>query len=320
MILSREIGGYLELECNKKSYLYDGAYVNSGRNALRYFIRANQIRSIYVSCFTCPVVWHTLEEEGCHVHFYKVNRQLEPVLDNVDPNAYIILNNYFGIQNDLMRNLVVKYPNSIIDNAQAFYAPMMGLASFYSPRKFFGLPDGGILLTNLEMELNLSQDKLSHQRCEHLLIRYDLGANAGYSNFIMNDHSLDNLPLESMSSLTYALMGNIDYDFVKERRRVNFKFLHDHLGQSNLLDICLQDEDVPLVYPFVTQMIGLREILIKHKVYIAKYWPNLEKNEMSQTVRFFQDHLIALPIDQRYGIDDMKKILTILKSLSALEF
>ena len=43
--------------------------------------------------------------------------------------------------------------NLIIDNAQAFFAkPLLGIDTFYSPRKFVGVSDGGILATKKILE------------------------------------------------------------------------------------------------------------------------------------------------------------------------
>lgn len=310
----KEMGGYLDLECHHNTLFHDnGIYVNSARNALRYIIRAKKISNIYAPRFTCPVVWDALKAENCTIHLYEVNDRLEPIIDHVDQQSYIIFNNYFGIQNVLIHQLSNVYLNSIIDNSQAFYAPMMGLASFYSPRKFFGLPDGGVLLTALDTRLNLPQDIFSHQRCEHLLMRHDLGARAGYASFAANDHLLDDLPVEKMSYLTRSLMGNINYAYVKERRRENFEYLHTCLGHKNLLNINLQVEEVPLVYPLLIKTKGLRDFLIKNKIYVARYWPNIEDVSLTNDViNFLQDNLIALPIDQRYDLEDMKYLLSIL--------
>ena len=51
-----------------------------------------------------------------------------------------------------------KYPNLIVDNAQAFYMPHLGLASFYSPRKFFGVADGGYLFCGKKLDEEFSKN------------------------------------------------------------------------------------------------------------------------------------------------------------------
>lgn len=310
-----EIGGYLGLECSTAEAYHKGVYLNSARNALRYIVRVKGIKSLFLPYFTCPVVWDALKEEGCRFDFYDIDRDLKPILDNIPKTAYIVCNNYFGIQTNLMRRLAVEYENIIIDNAQAFYAPQLGLGSFYSPRKFFGLPDGGIALLSDDAHLELDQDHLSHTRCEHLLKRYDLGANAAYGDFIKNDHSLANAPMLAMSKLTSMLMRNINYEYVKAKRRENYLYLQEQLSDINLLSIKLNNDDVPLAYPLLIEAEGMRDYLISHKIYIPKYWPNIDEyaSHKSNAV-YMVDNLISLPIDQRYDSNSMQFIVNFILS------
>lgn len=317
MSLSKEYGGYFELECGRSNPFHQGGvYLNSARNALRYIIRAYNIKKIALPSYTCPVVWHAVQEEGCHVTFYNVTPDLCPDLAGIGSEEYIVCNNYFGIRTNEIKKIAQKYSNIIVDNAQAFYAPSIGLASFYSPRKFFGLPDGGIAIGKSLRVLQLDRDKLSHERCSHLLKRHDLGANDGYRDFSNNDKSLEGLPVQHMSMLTQALMGNIDYDFVATQRQKNYAVLHSALSAHNLINADLGAGEVPLVYPFVIDKPGLREKLIENRIYTARYWPDIEqvaKNDINSL--FLKDNLIALPIDQRYTEEDMRDILDFIQKL-----
>ena len=66
----------------------------------------------------------------------------------------------------------------IVDNTQAFCFSDRGVDTFYSARKFFGVPDGAYLYTDKFLNVELEQD-VSCQRCEHLLRRIDEGAERG---------------------------------------------------------------------------------------------------------------------------------------------
>ena len=76
------------------------------------------------------------------------------------------------------------YPNLIVDNAQALYSREIGRAAFYSPRKFFGLPDGRIALFRESGISNVDglERCFSLSRATHLLKRIDINAEAGYSD------------------------------------------------------------------------------------------------------------------------------------------
>ena len=115
------------------------------------------------------------------------------------------------------------------------------MASIYSPRKFFGLPDGGLVLCDRRLELDF-ETSVSYDLCSHLLKRIDIGANGGYSDFQNNDEALIGRPIQKMSGLTHALMGNIDYEFSRRRRQENFMTLHNSLGNDNQIKINLSSD------------------------------------------------------------------------------
>ena len=60
---------------------------------------------------------------------------------------------------------------------------------------------------------------------------------------------------------------------------------------------------------------GLREFLIDNKIFVAKYWPNVEKyiEGNNNWEYYFVNNLLPLPIDQRYNLTDMKRIVDLIK-------
>ena len=297
----KEIGGYFELECGHNPLYHKGVYLNSGRNALRYIIRKLGIRKLHIPYYTCPVVNQAIEAEGCQIEQYELDADFMPARD-FPLNDFVVYNNYFGVCGKKVSELSARYPNLIVDNAQAFYSRQIGRAAFYSPRKFFGLPDGGIAVFKDEAlnarPLDLDVDS-SLGRISHLVKRIELGASAGYADFKAVSDQLVNAPVRAMSKLTMALFGNVDYTFAVERRQMHFKFLHGQLQSS--FPFAIAPDDVPMVYPHWSEDVELRQRLINAKVYIAKYWLGISYCDS------IVSHLMPLPVDQRYGIEDMKK-------------
>ena len=112
-----------------------------------------------------------------------------------------------------------------------------------------------------------------------------------------------------MSNLTHRIMASIDYDGVARRRRQNYQLLDEALGSKNGIALPLSVDAVPMVYPFLTTDQQLRQRLIDHKVYIATYWPNvLDWINTDSTEYTLTTQLLPLPIDQRYGEGDLKRI------------
>ena len=306
------IGGYFELECMNNNFYYSNAILlNSGRNALRYIIKVFEIKKLFVPAYTCVEVIESIKLEGCTLEYYNLNEQLLPAI-SFQSNEYILYTNYFGICGNNVKKLNEIYPNLIVDNSQAFYFTSKSLAAFYSPRKFFGLPDGGILFCQKELDKTLDEDH-SHERCSHLLIRWDEGAENGYPYFKSNDESLKKQPIKSMSKLTKALMSNINYQKIKYKRIDNYKILDRYLRNSNELIFDLSENDVPMVYPYFIKNNKIRDKLIQNRIYVAKYWPDIEKlHPLNSYEKHLQNYLLPLPIDQRYNEQDMKIILEVI--------
>ena len=156
--------------------------------------------------------------------------------------------------------------------------------------------------------MELEQDQ-SYQRMAHLLIRADIGAEAGYSEFRKNDDSLINNPMRLMSNLTEKILCSIDYESAKQLRRSNYMQLNEQLSAKNGIDLTLDEDAVPMVYPYLTDDATLRQRLIANCIYVATYWPNLAKLNYDTLEECLAKKIIALPIDQRYNKEDMKRII-----------
>ena len=197
----------------------------------------------------------------------------------------------------------------IIDNAQAFFAPRIeGIDTFYSPRKFFGVADGGYLYIDKLLNVELQQD-YSYDRMSHLLKRIDLSAEEGYADFRRNDDLLINQPIKRMSKLTEAILCSIDYEEAKVHRLSVYKELHKVLHYENRFQFELNLDDVPMVYPyFIEDGEQKKKELIKSRIYVATYWTNVfnwikEDCEEYNLVK----NIINIPINNEKIINIWKK-------------
>ena len=319
----KEIGGYLELELPQGdlSRIHPGVLVNSGRHALEYILRSlgERVRRIWLPYYTCDVVLEPIRRLNLDFAFYHINENLEIAGEpELKDGEYIIVNNYYGVKDEYIRKIVSRYGNRlIVDNAQAWYCePELSTHSFYSPRKFFGLPDGGLVACASDKEIVLPEGR-SYGRFSHLLKRIDTGASSGYEDFRSNSEQLQQEPLTKMSRLTERLLCSIDFEDAKIKRRGNFDHLYHELVESNGLTIPeIKPWMCPMVYPYLTEDETLRQRLISNKVFVAQYWPNVLKWCSEDSVEYkLVKKLVPLPIDQRYGKEDMDYIVRIIKSL-----
>ena len=311
--MDKAIGGYFELEIVRGTDLYpDLVKLNSSRNALKFILKAYNVKKLYVPKFTCDVLYEAFTGLNLEIKRYEIDENLEICYKELvlDQDTYLLYTNYFGLKDKYISTLKDIIPNIIIDNAQALFSkPIKNIPTFYSPRKFVGVGDGGYLSGPKSFQMNLNRD-VSYSRMSHLLIRADRDAEIGYSEFIKNDKSLINEPIKKMSHLTQSILASLDYNFIKNRRKENFEYIHSKLSRKNKLNIETDKGQVPMSYPFWTDDDSLRRRLIENRIFTPTYWPNclLENPENSITYKL-SNEIVHLPIDQRYNLDEMEKII-----------
>lgn len=311
------IGGYFELELRKGEHYHKNAIrLNTARNCFEYVLRTRKYVKVYVPYYTCEVMLEPICKLGVKYEFYHINEKLEPTaLPNLNANEAFLYTNYFGLKQGFVNRLALVYGKQlIVDNAQAFYAePLGGIDTFYSARKFFGVPDGAYLYTDKPLQQEFEQD-YSYERMSHLLKRIDIGAEEGYQDFHKNDEALCNQEIKRMSKLTEAVLAGIDYVAAKNRRREKYQQLDAALGRTNQIHLDMDKDCAPMVYPYLTEDVSLKQRLIDNKVFVAVYWPNTKKWCDQDSFDFScMQGLLPLPIDQRYGEKDMQRIIELMR-------
>ena len=307
------IGGYFSLELpHYEEYHKDALRLNTGRNCLEYILRLRGYSKVYIPLYTCDVVLEPFKKLDIPYEYYHVNIHLE-IQDEIvlKPGEALLYTNYYGLKQRYTENLTNLYGNRlIVDNTQAFYAkPIDGIDTFYTCRKFFGVPDGAYLYTDKLLDVELELDH-SYERMLSLTKRIDLSPEAGYQDFRDTSKALVGQPIKQMSKLTQRMMQGIDYEVAAQRRRANYLMLHDALDGENNLELQLEEDAVPMVYPYLTLTKGLREKLIGNKIFVARYWPNvLEWTNEGDLEYLLALQMQPLPIDQRYDEDDIDRIL-----------
>lgn len=313
------IGGYFSLELpHYEEYHKDAIRLNTGRNCLEYILRARGYKKVYIPYYICDVVLEPFKKLGIPYEYYHIDIHFE-IRDRftLKEGEALLYTNYYGLKQCYVDQLAAKVGNRlIVDNTQAFYAkPLAGIDTFYTCRKFFGVPDGAYLYSDKLLDGELEQDQ-SYERMLSLTKRIDLSPEAGYQDFRGTTKALVGQPIRKMSKLTQRMMQGIDYEAAAMQRRANYQMLHEALGKENNLELLLEEDAVPMVYPYLVPVNGLREKLIENKIFVARYWPNVLECATPDDI----DYLLAyqmqpLPIDQRYGEEEMNRIISIIKNV-----
>lgn len=317
------IGGYFSLELNNGWERHPHALrLNAGRYALEYILKARKYRKVYLPYYICDSVLQPIKRQGVEYEFYRINEQLEPATElHLKDDEAVLYVNYFGLKERFTTTFCCAYRNTILDLTQAFYCEHgnvfhdkdLQCDSFYSCRKFFGVPDGAYLYTDCFLDEDLPQDE-SFERMTFLTKRIDRSAQEGYADFHANDKALASVGMRRMSRLTDAIMHSINYSVKANRRIHNFKVLDAVLRSTNQFKGDLDYASVPLVYPYLVENgAALRQYFIDHEVFCARYWPNvLEWCQPNEWEYQLAENLVCLPIDQRYNEKDMCQIINII--------
>lgn len=312
----KEYGGYIEFENYHGNMLHDRAIsLNCGRNALAYLCEAKKIKKLYLPYFLCSSVPNLCDKIGVEYGYYHINEKFEPIFNKaLGENEWLYIVNFYGqLDNDYLTAWKRKYGRVIVDNAQSYFQmPVDGLDTLYTCRKYFGVADGAFLYTDAKLDRELPQDE-SFERMHFLLGRYERSANEFYSEYVLNNKLFATEPVKRMSRLTENLLHGIDYDAVAKRRQENFELLDEEFRDINELN--LKSVYGAFMYPLLVQNGSeIRKALQKEKIYIPTLWPNVMKECRVGSLEYhYAADILPIPIDQRYGKEDMIKIAEMVK-------
>ena len=321
-----EIGSFLSLDLRSTGEYFKGesniARLNSARAGIYHACRLYDCHSIHLPYYLCPSVRTFLENHSINVKYYNINSGFEPIDLHQEDGYAVLIVNYFGmLSENIIRMLSDQFNRVIIDNSAAFYSKPIGKAfNVYSPRKFFGVPDGCYVIgENAENYLNQYIQDYSSGTSSFLLNRIELSLNETYKERMINEKRIDESDILRMSKLSTALLGNIDYSEIKDKRRKNFDFAHELFGKINKIDPFqfIDEQCNPLVYPLVIEDASMNEKLKANKIFTGRWWNHVLMEVHDNTYEaWLSKYMIPVPIDQRYYKDDLQYIYNTITRIS----
>ena len=317
---AREIGGYLELERSWNDHYHrDAVALNSGRGCILYLAELRSMRTVWVPDYMCDSVWNAFLRAGCELRFYGVGFDFRPVYNfEVGEGEWLFLCDYYGQLSDSDVALAAERSGGrlVLDGTQSFFRrPPVECDAMYTCRKWFGVADGGYVLTARGERLGrvLPRDE-SRGRMDFVLGRAERPAGEFFDRASENNELFEGEPVKLMSPVTETLIRGVDYRRVAERRRANWRSLGAVLGDVNRLP--LSEPEVPFMYPLMVEGAdGLRRALIEERIYVPRLWPNVAESPQAGPVAIsLAEDVVPLPIDQRYGREDMERVCRVVLS------
>lgn len=321
----KEVGGYLELERYRGEMLHKGMIaLNCGRNCLAYLAKLRSIRKIWLPDFLCSSVRNVCDRERIRAEEFAIGPDLKPVYDfEFEDTDWLYLVDYYGTlgADGVEQALEIFGGRVVVDEAQGYFRePWEGADTLYTCRKFFGVADGAFLSTKdgSTLDWDIPRDE-SHVRMGFVLGRAERPASEFYAESKANNASFAAEPIKRMSRVTESLLSGVDYGFVKTRREENWRILDECLSDDNLLwnRVLRAVPEGPYMYPLLVEDARkVRERMAREGVFVPTLWPNVSDSGRDSYACRFASNILPLPIDQRYGLEEMERVMEVLRACS----
>lgn len=305
--------------------------LSTARSAFRLLAELLYPNTVWLPSFLCEAITSAFHQGSFRVRFYGINERLEIEntrwLSEIQKNDIVVFIDYFGFNRWSEWAWQARQQGAWIieDACQAMLNTEFCRDSHYilfSPRKFVGVPDGGILRAQDGAYLPEVTESapalwwLEAARASVLRAEYDRygGERTWFEIFKKTEIEGPYVPCRMSELSLLVLKHTVDWQAVSQGRRNNYQFLASELGNIALFPD-LPDHVVPLGFPVVVkQRDRVRQALFARNIFPPVHWP------ISHIVPpgFEASHQLAasimtIPCDQRYHIPDMEHIVYQLK-------
>ncbi len=323
----------------------DYAWLSTGRSAIALVIQEIESRcpsikkTAVLPSFTCDTVIRPFLDAGYEVFYYPLDENLASTSSQiintaVEYDASIVLfHRYFGFDtldcqiDGLCESLHSMGRFTIEDCTQCLYSSIPRANSDFtvgSIRKWTGTPDGGFAVSRTGRFVEkpkYSDKRLETAKLEASFAKYRYlyenigGKDSMLELFRLAEDILDNqIELYGISDMSARVQSNLDVVGLKQKRRENYSFLLNSICLKVKPAFSLSGHEVPLYFPiFVEDRDPLQKYLIQNDIYAPIVWPrnNIQTVVCNGAEKAYK-HLLCLPIDQRYDVDDMNRIVEVI--------
>lgn len=303
-------------------------------------LEGNVNKVCLMPAYMCDTVFIPYSMMGWKLIFYHVNKKLvadeneiERMMEEKKPGM-IFLHNYYGVETTAnLAGIVSKAREkgiiTILDATQSYYLTERSYSTDYivgSLRKWYGISDGGFAVGKVALQQPLEKDKDYTDTCLELridkfkyLLNKDVESKKRFmsKHYEMEDYLDRKRTITAMSDEASGILEHIDEDACAMARRKNARFLYDAIASFKTIEvITYTDNAAPLYLPiYAEKRDELKKMLVENDVYTPILWPIGKENEeiLSKDEKYIYDHMLAIPIDQRYNTEDMGKIINIMR-------
>ena len=347
----RRIGGMFPLEPVREGtngYLDslggDVLLMMSGRCAIHAALEDmgwKEPHTAYVPAYTCETVLSAYEKAGYRMIPYDIDpEEMRPVFRSgaLDFSSVLNLCGYFGFCRYDCSFLSECRSRGITVLQDTTHSPFQvdPLADYaaVSLRKWMGVASGGVAVKRSgrfginplppekeHLEGRYKAFELRKDSLESGDSRYDDEASEVFWNTEMRLRGM--FDAYAGDELSERIIESFDFEGMAELRRRNYQAVLDALGPENGYRVVfpsLQASDVPSHFTvYADDRDGSRAYLSENGVSSTVYWPRTPLAESIEGfdeafpgASYIYDHVVSIQIDQRYSVDDMRYLASVL--------
>jgi len=306
----------------------------NARSGIALLVDRLNPKQVWMPSYLCDSMVAGVDQSKTTLRHYEVTDRLAlgatDFLEHVGAGDLVFFIAYFGFPQDAAAAASARARGAWVvkDACQAMLSDdREGEYDFvlFSPRKFVGVPDGGILA--FRPGLDLGEVALSPPPAEWWLDsfractlrgEYDRhGGDRGWFELFRRCEAESPIGAYAMSELTRLILSHgVDAARISERRRRNYERLTGRLASVALFPR-LPAGVVPLGFPIsVDGRDLLRNRLFEHEIFPAVHWPLPDSvpPAFAATHRL-AERILTLPCDQRYGEEEMDRMAAIVAAV-----
>ena len=300
-------------------------YFLSARCALFALIQVHKPKAVWLPSYLCPALAAPFVESEIAVRYYPLDENLEAGsqrwIEKVRPGDFAVVIHYFGFPNRSFPASEVTRRGAVLieDASQALFLEQQFPESagiIYSPRKFLGVPDAGVLVAPEQIVMHEPApppEKWWERAVEVSRMRREFDSTGRPSDWFARFQRVEAeypVGLYGASDLSRNILDRFDYAAAAERRRKNYSTLLQLAGGYAMFPE-LPSRIVPLGFP-VRISPDIRELVLRRlhslKVYAPVHWriDDLVPAEFTASHTLAQSTL-TLICDQRCSASNMER-------------
>lgn len=325
----------------------DYAWLSTGRSATRFVLKTIEERNPNIKKvallppFTCHTVIEPFIEFGYEVHTLPISLGLETTADEIirgqelTQASVLIVHRYYGFDtlpgfNQVVEVLRAKGVVIIEDCTQCMYSTFKVSDADYfvgSIRKWCGVPDGGFAICKegrltekptVEDEAMVEAKRIASALKYQFLFKHEGDKPTFKAKYREGESLLDEQHgFYSIGNISSTIQANLNIETLRRQRQSNYQTLLNGLRNVPSFKILfneLPDEVVPLYFPIIVEdREALQGLLADNDIYAPVVWPKPEYcPPICKGAEDVYEKILCIPIDQRYGTDDMDRIVKVI--------